>query len=48
MRDPARPRHRARFHSLEVAGVRPLTDDAVEVTFAVPDELRAEYDYLPG
>ncbi|MBN9188443.1 MAG: phenylacetate-CoA oxygenase/reductase subunit PaaK [Microbacterium sp.] len=48
VRDPARPRHRARFHPLEVAGVRPLTDDAVEVTFAVPDELRAEYDYLPG
>jgi len=43
------PRRRAaRFHTLTVAEVRPLTDDAVEVTFAVPDELRGEYDYLAG
>lgn len=43
------PRHRAaRFHALAVTQVRPLTDDAVEVTFAVPDHLRGEYDYLPG
>ncbi|WP_350348797.1 1,2-phenylacetyl-CoA epoxidase subunit PaaE [Agromyces sp. G08B096] len=41
-------RRRARFHPLEVAEVRPLTADAVEVTFAVPDELADEYDYLPG
>jgi ring-1,2-phenylacetyl-CoA epoxidase subunit PaaE len=39
---------RARFHSLAVADVRPLTSASVEVTFAVPDELRGEYDYLPG
>ncbi|MFI5038784.1 MAG: 1,2-phenylacetyl-CoA epoxidase subunit PaaE [Solirubrobacterales bacterium] len=39
---------RARFHSLAVAEVRPLTAASVEVTFAVPDELRGEYDYLPG
>lgn len=39
---------RARFHTLAVADVRPLTAASVEVTFAVPDELRAEYDYLPG
>ena len=39
---------RARFHSLPVAEVRPLTAASVEVTFAVPDELRGEYDYLPG
>ena len=37
---------RARFHSLPVAEVRPLTAASVEVTFAVPDELRGEYDYL--
>lgn len=41
-------RHRARFHTLEVAEVRPLTADAVEVTFAVPDELADDYTYLPG
>lgn len=39
---------RARFHELEVADVRPLTDDAIEVTFAVPEELRGEFDYLAG
>ena len=41
-------RRRARFHALEVAEVRPLTADAVEVTFAVPEELADEYTYLPG
>lgn len=41
-------RHRARFHRLEVAEVRPLTADAVEVTFTVPEELADEYTYLPG
>ncbi|WP_374009835.1 1,2-phenylacetyl-CoA epoxidase subunit PaaE [Leifsonia sp. LS-T14] len=39
---------RARFHTLAVAEVRPLTAASVEVTFAVPDELHGEYDYLPG
>lgn len=41
-------RRRARFHTLDVAEVRPLTDDAVEVTFDVPDELADDYAYLPG
>lgn len=41
-------RRRARFHTLEVSGVRRLTDDAVEVTFAVPPELDDEYAFLPG
>jgi ring-1,2-phenylacetyl-CoA epoxidase subunit PaaE len=41
-------RARARFHALTVADVRPLTAEAVEVTFAVPDELRQEYHYLAG
>jgi ring-1,2-phenylacetyl-CoA epoxidase subunit PaaE len=45
---PAPARKRARFHTLEVAEVRPLTADSVEVTFAVPDELEGEFDYLPG
>ncbi|HEX5857459.1 MAG TPA: 1,2-phenylacetyl-CoA epoxidase subunit PaaE [Microbacterium sp.] len=41
-------RRRARFHELEVTAVRPLTADSVEVTFAVPPELAADYAYLPG
>lgn len=41
-------KHRARFHELTVADIRPLTAASVEVTFAVPDELQGEYDYLPG
>lgn len=41
-------RRRARFHALEVADVRPLTESAVEVTFVVPEPLADEYDYLPG
>jgi ring-1,2-phenylacetyl-CoA epoxidase subunit PaaE len=41
-------RHRARFHPLEVAEVRPLTADAVEVTFAVPEKLADDFTYLPG
>ena len=41
-------RHRARFHALEVSEVRPLTADAVEVTFTVPDALADDYTYLPG
>jgi ring-1,2-phenylacetyl-CoA epoxidase subunit PaaE len=41
-------RRRASFHNLTVAEVRRLTDDAIEVTFAVPAELAGQYDYLPG
>lgn len=41
-------RRRAAFNTLTVANVRKLTKDSVEVTFAVPDELVADYDYLPG
>ena len=44
----ATPRRRARFHPLTVAEVRPLTPDSIEVTFTVPPELRAAYDYQPG
>lgn len=46
--ESAPARRRATFHELEVAGVRRLTADAVEVTFAVPEELVDEYDYAPG
>ncbi|CAN5223400.1 phenylacetate-CoA oxygenase/reductase subunit PaaK [soil metagenome] len=41
-------RRRAGFHDLTVSSVRPLTDDAIEVTFAVPDDLVDDYDYAPG
>ncbi|HEV7195103.1 MAG TPA: 1,2-phenylacetyl-CoA epoxidase subunit PaaE [Pedococcus sp.] len=41
-------RRRAQFHPLTVAGVERLTDDAVAVTFHVPDELRADYRFEPG
>ncbi|KQO95816.1 1,2-phenylacetyl-CoA epoxidase subunit PaaE [Leifsonia sp. Leaf264] len=43
-----RARTRARFHELQVSEVRPLTADSVEVTFAVPDALAGDYDYVPG
>jgi ring-1,2-phenylacetyl-CoA epoxidase subunit PaaE len=38
----------AGFHTLTVADVEELTDDAVAVTFAVPDDLREEYAFVPG
>jgi ring-1,2-phenylacetyl-CoA epoxidase subunit PaaE len=41
-------RKRAMFHTLTVTGVERLTDDAVSITFAVPDELRGDYAYDPG
>jgi ring-1,2-phenylacetyl-CoA epoxidase subunit PaaE len=41
-------RRRASFHPLEVSQVRRLTNDAIEVTFAVPAALADEYDYIPG
>ncbi|GAA2150811.1 ring-1,2-phenylacetyl-CoA epoxidase subunit PaaE [Humibacillus xanthopallidus] len=45
---PAAARHRARFHPLTVAAVERLTDDAVAVTFEIPDELLEEYRFEPG
>lgn len=39
---------KARFNSLQVSEVRRLTDNAVEVSFAVPEKLREDYDYVPG
>ena len=44
----AAARRRASFHTLTVAAVRRLTEDAIEVTFAVPAALSGYYDYLPG
>jgi ring-1,2-phenylacetyl-CoA epoxidase subunit PaaE len=39
---------RARWHELAVTSVEPLTDEAVAVTFAVPDELTDEFAFAPG
>ncbi|HWT34440.1 MAG TPA: hypothetical protein VN107_11785, partial [Microbacterium sp.] len=39
---------RGRFHTLTVVDVRPLTDESIEVTFAVPADLVDDYRYLPG
>ena len=36
------------FHSLTVERVERLTDDAVVVTFLVPDQLKEKYRSLPG
>jgi ring-1,2-phenylacetyl-CoA epoxidase subunit PaaE len=41
-------RRHAVFHPLEVARVEPLTEDAVAITFTVPDELRDEYVFTHG
>jgi ring-1,2-phenylacetyl-CoA epoxidase subunit PaaE len=39
---------RTEFHPLRVAAVESLTDDAAAVTFAVPDDLRALFEFAPG
>ncbi|ATZ08899.1 TPA: phenylacetate-CoA oxygenase/reductase subunit PaaK [Corynebacterium striatum] len=39
---------KATFNSLVVSEVRKLTEDSVEVSFAVPAQLQADYDYIPG
>lgn len=41
-------RRRARFHELTVLEVERLTDDAVAVTFEVPDGLDDEFAFQPG
>jgi ring-1,2-phenylacetyl-CoA epoxidase subunit PaaE len=41
-------RRRPQFHPLTVARVEQLTDDAVAVTFDVPDELVEDYRFAPG
>ncbi|BAF53622.1 1,2-phenylacetyl-CoA epoxidase subunit PaaE [Corynebacterium glutamicum] len=39
---------KAKFNTLSVSGVKKLTDDSVEVSFDVPEELQDDYDYIPG
>ena len=41
-------RARTTFHPLTVAAVEELTDDAVAVTFAVPEHLRDTFDFRAG
>ena len=41
-------RRRGQFHALEVADVRPLTAESVEVTLTVPEELHDAFGYLAG
>ena len=43
-----RAARRPQFHPLTVARVERLTDDAVAVTFDVPDELAEDYRFRPG
>ncbi|MGN6252938.1 MAG: 1,2-phenylacetyl-CoA epoxidase subunit PaaE [Marmoricola sp.] len=45
---PPRAAARSGFHQLSVAAVEPLCDDAVAVTFAVPEELREVFDFAAG
>ncbi|GAB3475527.1 1,2-phenylacetyl-CoA epoxidase subunit PaaE [Amycolatopsis cihanbeyliensis] len=45
---PVKTRRRTGFHSLTVAEVRRLCADAVAVTFEVPPELAAEFEFRPG
>ena len=44
----ASTRRRPKFHPLKVAAVERLTDDAVAVTFDIPDELAEDYRFKPG
>ena len=41
-------RRHGTFHPLRVSAVEPLTDDAVAITFEVPDDLRADYVFDAG
>lgn len=45
---PARTRPGAAFHTLTVAAVDHLCDDAAAITFDVPDELREAYAFKAG
>jgi len=38
----------AEFHTLEIADVSPVTDDATVIAFAVPVELQEAYRFIPG
>lgn len=40
--------HTPKFHRLAVDDLRRETSDAISMTFAIPDELAAEYAFAPG
>ncbi|TWD83576.1 ring-1,2-phenylacetyl-CoA epoxidase subunit PaaE [Kribbella amoyensis] len=42
------PRRRATFHPLKVQAIEAITDDSVAITFDVPADLAAEYDFTAG
>jgi ring-1,2-phenylacetyl-CoA epoxidase subunit PaaE len=42
------PKRRATFHPLKVKAIDAITDDAVAITFDVPPELAAEYEFAAG
>ena len=46
--EPGIPRKRAAFHLLQVKELDRITDDAVAITFDVPDHLKDEFAYKPG
>ncbi|MGA8015289.1 MAG: 1,2-phenylacetyl-CoA epoxidase subunit PaaE [Candidatus Dormiibacterota bacterium] len=48
LQSSTRAARHAVFHELRVAAVEPLTEDSVSVTFEVPPELRAEYEFVQG
>ena len=48
MTEAAVLRRHAVFHPLRVAAVERLTDDAVTITFSVPDDLRDDYEFAAG
>ncbi|MDO5712745.1 MAG: FAD-binding oxidoreductase, partial [Micrococcales bacterium] len=41
-------RRRPRFHCLRVSGLDRLTDDAVAVSFTIPEGLREAFAFTPG
>ena len=45
---PVSARRRPQFHPLTVAKVEKLTDDAVAVTFDIPEDLVEDYRFKPG
>ncbi len=45
---PPSAHRRGALHVLKVGKLDRITDDAVAITFVVPDELREEFAYLPG
>jgi ring-1,2-phenylacetyl-CoA epoxidase subunit PaaE len=45
---PARARRRPVFHTLRVAAVQPLCEDAAAVSFDIPAELAEEFTFAPG